>query len=480
MEKNAIGRTLFKRIENSERKMSENSDIHKPQKRIGELLIERGFITERQLEQALKIAKERNIKVGEALFSIGALSRDAIYWVLANQLDMNYLELVPEMVDEQLIKQFSIQDLWELCCVPLYEDNSDIHFAIADPTSKEIIQKVIHLKPGKNVRLHLALPEKIKDILSLYGARYYQPRARREIFSPKETSAKQTAITLPAHLTKEELESYWQNFLLNLLLLPDGKTCWCYKTPNDCRLVSLQNKEFENIRHYPVEIFPFIYARVNQMATSSISGDESLLFLRYESVEPPAPFLVGELRLSDKHIIWFHRLHFFCEEEFFKSYPEAYNFSVKLKDLLDNRKRLLVGGTDGAYIKQCFYSILCKDKAYSGFPPSVFVEREIGVYFPEVAQIHKKRFNAQSYLKYFRENDLPLIFYEADLSEISCSGNLISGLFADKWKHIVIYIPFTSSSEMEKNLSDNQYWSECQFKPIFIQDNQLTVIGGDF
>src|SRR4030042_2609752 len=73
------------------------------ERRIGELFVEMGFITEDELKEALKVAKEQNIKVGEALYSMGALDKDHIYWVLSNQLNMNYVELSPAMIDKELI-----------------------------------------------------------------------------------------------------------------------------------------------------------------------------------------------------------------------------------------------------------------------------------------------------------------------------------------------------------------------------------------
>ena len=135
------------------------------EKRIGDLLIEMKFITDQQLEEALSVAKERNIKVGEALHAMGALDKDHIYWVLSNQLKMNYIELSQEMLDHDLLKQFPIDLLEKLSCLPLYETMWEIHFALADPTDPQIVDKVKSLKPEKIVQLHLALPEKIKDLI---------------------------------------------------------------------------------------------------------------------------------------------------------------------------------------------------------------------------------------------------------------------------------------------------------------------------
>jgi DNA-binding response OmpR family regulator len=137
------------------------------EKRIGELFIEMGFITEVQLQKALKIAKEQNIKVGEALYSMGAIDKDHIYWVLSNQLNMNYVELSTEMMDTELIKQFPIEILEQLQCLPLYETAGEINFAIADPTDQKIVKKVKALLQARWSNSISPYP-KIMDILNSF------------------------------------------------------------------------------------------------------------------------------------------------------------------------------------------------------------------------------------------------------------------------------------------------------------------------
>lgn len=56
---------------------------------------------------------------------MGALDKDHIYWVLSTQLKMNYIELSPEMIDKDLVKQFSIDTLEQLLCLPLYKNMGD-------------------------------------------------------------------------------------------------------------------------------------------------------------------------------------------------------------------------------------------------------------------------------------------------------------------------------------------------------------------
>ncbi len=126
------------------------------EKRIGDLLIEMKFITEGQLQEALRLSKEQQIKVGEALYSMGALDKDHIYWVLSNQLKMNYIELSPEMLDQDLIQQFSIDLLEEMVCLPLYETVGEDPLCHGRPHGSANRGSSENLRPEKTVQLHLA------------------------------------------------------------------------------------------------------------------------------------------------------------------------------------------------------------------------------------------------------------------------------------------------------------------------------------
>jgi hypothetical protein len=62
--------------------MSNPPQDQKTEKRIGKLLIELGFVTDRQMKEALEVAKKQNIRVGEALSAMGVLDKDQItgFW----------------------------------------------------------------------------------------------------------------------------------------------------------------------------------------------------------------------------------------------------------------------------------------------------------------------------------------------------------------------------------------------------------------
>jgi len=280
------------------------------EKKIGELFVEMGFITEQQLQKALKIAREQNIKVGEALYSMGALDKDHIYWVLSNQLNMTYVELSSEMIDADLIKQFSVDLLEELKCLPLYETSGEIHFAIAEPTDQKIVKRVKNLKPGKVVQLYLALPEKIMDILNFFKTEFPSQPQIRKIVQTEEMHVH------PLSTGAIESHEISGDFVAALLSMPQGETYWFYRTPHEYRLISQKGEKFETVRKYSEEIYHLIKERLKQNITSQNLESETLLFLQEKSTKRQGAFKLRQMNCFDRDMIHIKRIPTFSREEF--------------------------------------------------------------------------------------------------------------------------------------------------------------------
>jgi type IV pilus assembly protein PilB len=64
-----------------------------PKKRIGDLLIERGLITESELQFALDTQKQTKEKLGEVLVNNNIVSPENMAKTLAVQLEVDYVDL---------------------------------------------------------------------------------------------------------------------------------------------------------------------------------------------------------------------------------------------------------------------------------------------------------------------------------------------------------------------------------------------------
>jgi len=437
------------------------------ERRIGELFVEMGFITEDQLQEALKVAKEQNIKVGEALYSMGALDKDHIYWVLSNQLNMNYVELSPAMTDKELIGQFSIETLEQLQCLPLYETLEEIHFAIADPMDQKIVKRVKSLRPEKVVQLHLALPEKIMDILNFFKTEFYSP--------PPIQKGVQTEGKHVQTLSTETIKSneIFNDFVAALLSMPQGETYWFYRTPHEYRLISQKRGKFEVLHEYPVEIYHFIKEQMKKNMTSQGLRRETQWFLQEKSSDRKGVFRLRQMDYLDRDMVQIERIPTFSREAFKLSHPQAMASMEDLKHLFNKHPRLLIGGKDGLFVKQCCYLLLKEsDRSLTDFPPPFFIESKIEMYFSEAAQLSAYQFDLANLLDQFKGTPIPFVFYETEFPRITSDEQNLSRISSGICKSIILYSPFQSSEEMKKALSALEEWHQIGFKAIFFSPHQ--------
>ncbi|MCX7766390.1 MAG: hypothetical protein N2246_06775 [Candidatus Sumerlaeia bacterium] len=441
------------------------------EKRLGELLIELGFITPEQLQQAMELARQRKLRVGEALFEMGALKRDSIYWVLGTQLNMNYVELYPEMIPEELIQQFSLDVLEKLQCLPLHEDNREIHFAIADPTNAEVVNQVKSLRLNKEVQLHLALPEKIQDILKYFRRKLYHSPPSLELKSQPQ----QTQAITPAD---SSLITFWNDFIETLLIMRPAEIYWLYHTSEQSSLVRQQEQKFEIIRQYNPEIYDFILKQIFEYSkfgctNSAVNSTQAYLFLHSAISKQRGLFRLRFWDSFDKQLTQIERLPTFSYSDFIRLYPHAQEVTDKLQKLLTETSQLLIGGTDKLLIKQYIYLLVVKNIPAGNFLPPIFYERTINMYFPDVMQLI---FIANSGVQV--PENTPLLFFETELPGLSTIGDMVQQISSAKVKQIIIFCS-ASQKEFQDALSKESKSPIAGMKRIFIDNSQVTIMGDE-
>ncbi len=72
--------------------------------RLGDILVERGYITEGQLEAALAAQGTERGMLGRMLIRRGLISMDQLGDALAEQFGVPFLEVVPQAVNPQVVR----------------------------------------------------------------------------------------------------------------------------------------------------------------------------------------------------------------------------------------------------------------------------------------------------------------------------------------------------------------------------------------
>ena len=113
--------------------------------RIGDLLVQKGYITDDQLSQALEQQREQKGKLGEVLISMGLVTEEQFAGVICDQLGIEAIDLKGFKPDQELFDSIGEDILRKDVLIPIgYDENdySKLKVAMADPMNLGAIDDV--------------------------------------------------------------------------------------------------------------------------------------------------------------------------------------------------------------------------------------------------------------------------------------------------------------------------------------------------
>jgi len=138
--------------------------LRAPQKRLGELLIDAGLLTDEQLGVALGVQKRTGRMLGSVLIEEGMVTGTALVNVLAEQLGIRGVTLRPGLIDTALLKEVGQDEAMRLQAVPMFRVRDTMTVAMAQPQSLPTLDRLRELT-GCKVRPVLALPQNIENFI---------------------------------------------------------------------------------------------------------------------------------------------------------------------------------------------------------------------------------------------------------------------------------------------------------------------------
>ena len=136
-----------------------------PRPFLGELLVQAGKLTARDLERALLAQQEMGGMLGRVLVRLGLVSEIDVARTLSEQLGVPFIaaDAFPDLMPEVpgLLPEF----LQANAIYPLRQDGAQLHVAMAVPQD-DFLLKALHLVTGCTVRPHLALESDIEKALA--------------------------------------------------------------------------------------------------------------------------------------------------------------------------------------------------------------------------------------------------------------------------------------------------------------------------
>lgn len=125
--------------------------IHlRSKKRIGEVLIEAGIITNEQLNEGLDEQKNTGVRLGKCLIKLGFITESKLFDVLSAQLDVQHVVLENFTFSKDLVRLIPEEMARRYKAIPLFETDGILTVAMADPTNLRTIDH-LKFKTGKEV-----------------------------------------------------------------------------------------------------------------------------------------------------------------------------------------------------------------------------------------------------------------------------------------------------------------------------------------
>ena len=134
------------------------------QKKLGELLVEWGAVSPKDITRALEHAKKQNLRVGEALIDLKLCPDTAVYKALATQHNMEFVDLDKNSVPPNAVSLIPDDLMRKYLILPLGTENGKLRVAVHDPLDLEMLD-ILRFRLHKELRTVLAPRSRIKGIL---------------------------------------------------------------------------------------------------------------------------------------------------------------------------------------------------------------------------------------------------------------------------------------------------------------------------
>ncbi|CAK9331485.1 type II secretion system ATPase GspE [Thermoanaerobacter kivui] len=168
-------------------------------KKLGELLVEVGLITEEQLKHAMEIQSKTGEKLGKVLIKQGYVTEEQILEALEFQLGIPHVDLQKYYIDPDVAKLIPEAVAKRYIIIPIKKDEDGILVAMADPLNIFAIDDV-KIITKQNVKPLIASESSIlKAIDRIYG----REQAEKAVQDFKKEFQSETASELPNEILEE-------------------------------------------------------------------------------------------------------------------------------------------------------------------------------------------------------------------------------------------------------------------------------------
>ncbi|MFZ5688127.1 MAG: GspE/PulE family protein [Bacillota bacterium] len=155
-----------------------------PKKRLGELLVDSGLITQAQLQEALKLQKQTGDRLGRVLISHGFVTEQDIINVLEFQLGISQVELHGITLDPEVVKMVPEHLVRRHKAIPVKRSGNILLVAMVDPLNVLAIDD-FRLASGCEIEPAISTEKEIDQAIQ----KYYGIQGLEEVSAVEEGAA---------------------------------------------------------------------------------------------------------------------------------------------------------------------------------------------------------------------------------------------------------------------------------------------------
>jgi type IV pilus assembly protein PilB len=138
-----------------------------PRKRIGDLLLEAGIITEEQLQKALLEQKELKMRLGDVLITRNYITEQQLFEVLEFQLGIPHVQLYRQKIDTKVIGIIPQRLAEQHQVLPVRTEGNKLIVAMADPLDYFAIDE-LRMSTGYRIEPAIASKEELQRAIKRY------------------------------------------------------------------------------------------------------------------------------------------------------------------------------------------------------------------------------------------------------------------------------------------------------------------------
>lgn len=160
--------------------------------RIGDILVEKGYVTEAQMQQALAWQKEhRDKRVGQILMELGFVSETQVLDALASRLHLEIIDVAQQNVELQAVGMVNRELCEKNLILPINVQGHNMTIVTNDPLNYFALEEV-RQQTGCQLQIYLSEEEPLRKAVSYYFAEVSARKAATQVntdFSVPETEA---------------------------------------------------------------------------------------------------------------------------------------------------------------------------------------------------------------------------------------------------------------------------------------------------